>query len=101
MGLILPITQEQLVGRLRRELSYQYGMECATRTARLQRVAREAAQDKTVQRKCVRHLATIPAREFFRIQQEVDPDFFRDRKNIVRLIQDNPELKGGVGTAFK
>lgn len=94
---IIPVTESMLVGRLKRELSYQYAEECANRTKRLHKIAQEAAENKTVQRKNMKFLGAVPMREFFRIRQQHDPHFFRDRKNVYKLIKDNPELKGGVG----
>lgn len=99
MGDIIPITTANLTGELRKRLSWQVAEERFNRAKRTAVVARHAAEvKKNSWKKNMRFMCEVPAREYFRIRQQVDPDFFRVHRNVKRyLIDEHPELKGGVG----
>lgn len=95
------ITHEMLVGELERELSYQYAEERATLAKRLIEAGSDVPERREFERtvggiKDRRLLAEIDARTYFRLL-ELDPYFFDDKKNVKKLLEDNPEMKGGVG----
>jgi hypothetical protein len=102
MGLVIPVTGKHLTGELRKRLSYQVATERMDRDKRLAVIARKAEEikrNRTGWRKNLKFLCEVPGREYFRIQQEVDTNFFRSVKDIKRyLVSEHPELKGGVGT---
>jgi hypothetical protein len=98
MGDVVPVTDAMLVGRLRKALSYQFANEVLSRPKRVLEsaaIAREQRSQKSG--KAMKFLCEIPTREVFRIEQEVDKDFFKSVKNIRKLIQEEPAFKGGVG----
>lgn len=96
---ILPITNDMLVGEFAKELSYQFAKEKVELGAKQALAGADVPQrrERDPWKKNRRLLCEMDSRYYFRIQQEVDPNFFSDSKNIRDLIVEHPEIKGGVG----